>query len=316
MYNFALIGLAGYIAPRHLKAIKETDNQLIVALDKTDSVGIVDRFFPKADFFTEPERFERYIYKLQHSSALPTIDYMSICSPNYLHDAHIRMALRNNAFAICEKPLVLNPWNIDALQDLEQETGKKIFNILQLRLHPTIQELKKKIDSQNTDKQYDIELTYITGRGNWYKYSWKGDDAKSGGLSTNIGIHLFDILQYIFGAVEENVTFFRQPSFASGFFKLKNASVKWFLSIDERFLPQESRQNGQTTFRSLSIDGQKLDFTLGFEDLHTESYKQILSGNGFGLQEAKAGIEIVQQIRNATLSNRATYPIHPLVEKM
>jgi UDP-N-acetyl-2-amino-2-deoxyglucuronate dehydrogenase len=315
MKNFALLGVAGYVAPRHLKAIKETGNNLLVALDKQDNVGIIDSYFPHADFFTEPERFERHIYKGTHTRDSVPIDFFSVCTPNYLHDAHIRMALRNNANAICEKPLVLNPWNVDVLAALEKETGKKIYTILQLRHHPVIVELKKRIDSQNTDKLYDVDLTYITSRGKWYFYSWKGDEEKSGGLATNIGIHFFDMLYYLFGNVKTNIVHHRTSSTCSGFLTLERARVRWFLSVDAAYLPDTVRQNGQMSYRSILIDGEELEFTGGFAALHTVSYQHIVEDKGFGLDCAKPSIEIVQTIRTAPCSSAILADKHPFAKQ-
>lgn len=315
MKNFALIGVGGYIAPRHLKAIKETGNNLLVALDKNDSVGIIDSYFPKADFFTEPERFERHVYKTQHSAA-EKIDFFSICTPNYLHDAHIRMALLNGADAICEKPLVLNPWNIDALAELEKETGHKVYNILQLRHHPAIINLKNKIDAGDPDKIYDVDLTYITSRGKWFHYSWKGDIAKSGGLATNIGIHFFDMLQYIFGKKKDLVVHYRDSHVVAGYMELERARVRWFLSVDSEYLPEEIKAKGQTTYRSIQIAGDELEFTGGFTDLHTVSYQHILAGKGFGLEQAKPSIEIVHYIRNAEVVAEMKDCWHPFLLKV
>ncbi|MDR1182254.1 MAG: Gfo/Idh/MocA family oxidoreductase [Bacteroidales bacterium] len=315
--NFALLGLAGYIAPRHLKAIKETGNKLSVTLDKHDNVGIIDSYFPDADFFTEPERFERHIYKIQHAKDSLPIDFFSICTPNYLHDAHIRMALCNHADAICEKPLVLNPWNVDCLAELEKETGKKIHTILQLRCHPAVVKLKNTIDADKSNKVYDITLTYITGRGNWYYYSWKGDEEKSGGLITNIGIHFFDMLYYLFGELKTNTVHYRTPSWGSGCMHFKKARVRWFLSIDANYLPDSIKQTGKMSYRSILIDKEELDFTNGFTDLHTLSYQQILEGRGFGLDCAKPSIEIVHFIRNAEcLSGVNSADKHPFVHKV
>ena len=297
MNNFALIGAAGYIASRHMKAIKDNGNNLVAALDRFDSVGIIDSFFPSAHFFTEPERFDRHIYKLKNSS--DAIDYVSICSPNYLHDAHIRLALRNGADAICEKPLVLNPWNIDALEQVENDYGKKINNILQLRLHPSIIALKEDVDKGPNDKIYDIDLSYLTSRGNWYHTSWKGDTAKSGGIATNIGIHFFDMLTWIFGDVKNNVCHLLQNDRAAGFLDLEKARVRWFLSINYDIIPKYIKEMGQRTYRSIILDGQEIEFSEGFTDLHTKSYKEILEGNGFGLLEAKTSIDIVHAIRNS-----------------
>ncbi len=298
MKNFALIGAAGYIAPRHMKAIKETNNNLIAALDRFDSVGVIDSHFPEADFFTEPERFDRHLSKLRTNGK--GVDYVSICSPNYLHDAHIRLGLRNGADAICEKPLVLNPWNIDALADIEKETGGKINNILQLRLHPSIIALKKKVEEGPADKIYDIELSYLTSRGKWYHMSWKGNHEKSGGIATNIGIHFYDMLTWIFGSVKENVTHLLKEDRAAGFLHLEKARVRWFLSVNYDLIPEHIKAIGQRTYRSIRVEGNDIEFSSGFTDLHTHSYEEILKGNGFGLQQAKPSIEIVHEIRNAT----------------
>lgn len=295
--NFALIGAAGYIAPRHMKAIKDTGNNLITALDKYDGVGVIDSFFPEADFFTESERFDRHLDKLRRKNE-KKIDFVSICSPNYLHDAHIRLALRNDAHAICEKPLVLNPWNVDALKEIERENGKHIFTILQLRLHPAIIALKQKIDEGPADKVYDIDLSYITSRGRWYFVSWKGFAEKSGGIATNIGVHFFDMLSWIFGEVEKNVVHLMEKDKAAGYLQLKKARVRWFLSIDANTLPKAVLESGKRTFRSLTIEGEEFEFSEGFTDLHTRSYEDILNGGGFGLDEARQSIHTVFDIRN------------------
>ena len=296
--NFALIGIAGYIAIRHVKAIKETNNHLVASLDRFDSVGFVDSYFPEMDFFVEFERFDRHIAKLNREGT--SVDYVSICSPNYLHDSHIRFALRNGADAICEKPLVLNPWNIDALIDYEKETGRRVFNILQLRHHPTILDLKKKIDAHPGDTIHDIDLTYITSRGNWYHFSWKGDEHKSGGIATNIGVHFFDMLTWIFGDVKENVVQVLKEDKAAGTLELEKARVRWFLSIDAEDLPGEVRTAGQRTYRSIRVDKEEIEFSGGFTDLHTISYREILDGNGFGVEAARKSIQTVYTIRNTT----------------
>jgi len=295
--NFALIGAAGYIAPRHMKAIKETNNNLVAALDPFDSVGIIDSYFPEADFFIEPERFDRHLYKL-HKSDQNKVDYVSICSPNFLHDAHIRLALRNDAHAICEKPLLLNPWNLDGLEEIEKETGKRIYNILQLRHHPSIIELKKKFDNLPNDKIHDIRLTYITSRGKWYFYSWKGDVRKSGGVVTNIGIHFFDMLSWIFGKVRNSVVHLAKDNKSSGLLQLEKANVSWFLSLDKDDLPDKVKETKQTTYRSITIDGEEIEFSGGFTDLHTDSYQDILDGKGYGIKDARTSIEIAHLIRN------------------
>ena len=309
MKNFALLGAAGYIAPRHLKAIKDTNNTLIAALDKFDSVGIMDRYFPKADFFVEFERFDRHIEKLKRNHI--NLDYVSICTPNYLHDAHIRMALRSGAAAICEKPIVLNPWNIDALETIEKETGNRINTILQLRLHKSILALKNAIDSENKITKYDIDLTYITSRGKWYDISWKGDESKSGGIATNIGVHFYDMLSWIFGPLQENKVHLREKHKAAGYLEFEKARVRWFLSIDENDLPVEIKEKNQKTFRSITIDHNELEFSQGFTELHTKSYQQILAHKGYGLQEVKPSIEIVHEIRNSQMTTKGEK--HPFV---
>lgn len=310
--NFALIGAAGYIANRHMRAIKETKNALKAAFDPNDSVGILDSFFPDAYFFTEFERFDRHIDKLKRKQS--AIDYMSICSPNYLHDAHIRFALRNNSHAICEKPIVLNPWNVDALEEVEKEGDKKIFTILQLRLHPAIIELCKKYD-QVQSSMVDVEITYITSRGNWYYQSWKGDVSKSGGIATNIGVHFFDMISWIFGKQISSLVHVNNPDCASGFLQLKNARVRWFLSINPEHLPTEQIEKGQRTYRSIKIGGEEIEFSEGFTDLHTESYKQILDGKGFNISEARNSIEMVHHIRNAKISILEN-DYHPFCKKI
>ncbi len=298
--NFALIGSAGYIAPRHMKAIADTGNRIVAALDPFDCMGKMDSFFPDSDFFTEPERFDRHLDKLRRQNTGKNIDYVSICSPNYLHDAHIRLALRNEAHAICEKPIVLNPWNVDALQEIEQETGKKIYTILQLRHHPAIVGLKKKVEEGPQDKIYNVDLTYFTSRGRWYFISWKGDVAKSGGVATNIGVHFFDMLSWIFGKVIDVHVTNSQPDKVSGFLELERARVKWQLSLDVNDIPTEILQRGQRTYRSITVDGDEIEFSQGFTDLHTVAYEKILAGEGFGLEAARNSINIVHKIRNAT----------------
>jgi UDP-N-acetyl-2-amino-2-deoxyglucuronate dehydrogenase len=301
MKNFALIGAAGYIAPRHMKAIKETGNDLVAALDRCDSVGIIDSYFPEANFFTEFERFDRFVDKW-HREHDRRIEYVSIASPNYLHDAHIRFALKNGADAICEKPLVLNPHNIDQLKIIEEETGKKVYNILQLRLHPSIIALREKVHrklAENPDKIYDIDLTYLTSRGKWYFISWKGDESKSGGIASNIGVHFYDMLTWIFGEVEENIVNLKTPYANAGTLKLKHANVRWFLSVVYDYIPDEIKAQGQRTYRSITVDGEEIEFSGGFTDLHTESYKHSLEDNGFGISEARNSIQIVHAIRIA-----------------
>jgi len=296
MKDFAVIGLSGYIAPRHIKAIKDTQSNLLAATDPHDNVGFLDSYYPNASFFTEYERFDRYMDKLQNNSS--GVDFVSVCSPNYLHDAHIKSALRWGADAICEKPLVLNPWNLDTLERLEKETGKRVWNILQLRLHPSIIALKEKIENSPASTIHEVDLTYITARGLWYYASWKGDVSKSGGIATNIGIHFFDMLTWIFGAVKSNTVQLHSHDRAAGVLELEKANVKWFLSINGDTLPKEVKERGQTTYRSITVDKQEIEFSKGFTDLHTESYKQIIAGNGFGIEEARTSINIVHDIRN------------------
>ncbi len=313
--NFALIGAAGYIAPRHMKAIKETGNNLIAALDPFDSVGIIDSFFPQADFFIETERFDRHLDKLRRSGN-GHVDFVSICSPNYLHDAHIRLSLRNEANAICEKPLILNPWNLAGLEEIEKETGKKIYNILQLRHHPTIIELKNRFDRLAEDgKIHDIRLTYITSRGKWYYYSWKGDIYKSGGVVTNVGIHFFDMLSWIFGELKNSTVHLKEKSKASGLLQLQKANVSWFLSLDRNDLPAKAVEKNLTTYRSIQIDDKEIEFSGGFTDLHTVSYKEILSGRGYSINDAKQSIEIVHRIRNQEASAK-TGDYHPYLNTL
>ena len=301
--RFALIGAAGYVAPRHMAAIKMTGNQIFAALDKSDSVGILDSYFPEADFFTEFERFDRHVDKLSRRGM--GIEYLSICSPNYLHDSHIRFGLRSNAHVICEKPLVLNPWNIDSLENLERETGFKVSTILQLRMHPSVIKLKNVVDSTKNHVIHDIDLTYITSRGPWYLQSWKGDSEKSGGIATNIGIHLFDMLHYLFGAIVESKVFLMSTTKASGTLRFRNANVRWFLSIDSDDLPSKVRETGATTYRSICLDGEEVEFSGGFTDLHQKSYEAILAGSGFGLTESRAAIETVSSIRSSQIRSLA-----------
>lgn len=301
MKNFVLIGAAGYIAPRHMKAIKETGNNLLAAYDPYDSVGIIDSYFPNASFFVEFERFERHIDKLKRKGV--NIDFVSICSPNYLHDSHIRFGLRIGADVICEKPIVLNPWNIKALKDIEGESDKNVYSILQLRLHNTIIKLRDKIINGPKDKIYDVDLTYLTSRGNWYYTSWKGDIDKSGGVATNIGVHFFDMLTWIFGKMKSQAVHVHTHDRASGYMKLEKANVRWFLSINEECLPEKVVCKDQRTFRSIKIEGKELEFSAGFTDLHTISYSDILSGGGFRINETTQAIKIVHDIRHSELSD-------------
>ncbi len=311
--NFGIIGVAGYIAVRHLHAIKETGNNLLASLDRFDSVGRIDNFFPESDFFVEFERFDRHFDKLKRTGT--KIDYVSICSPNYLHDSHIRFALRHQAEAICEKPIVLNPWNVDALQEIENETGHKIYTVLQLRLHPKIRELYQTIMNGPKGKIYDIDLTYITSRGNWYPISWKGDIQKSGGVATNIGIHFFDMLGWIFGAEKKNIVHISEPQKAAGYMELENARVRWFLSIDYNDIPDNAKETGQRTYRSITVDGKEIEFSKGFTDLHTLTYQEILAGRGFGLKDARQSVESAYIIRNAKPAGlHGDY--HPILKKI
>lgn len=297
MKNFALIGASGYIAPRHLRAIKETGNSLLAAYDPFDSVGIIDSFFPKADFFTEFERFDRHVDKLKRKGS--GLDYVAICSPNYLHDSHIRFGLKAGADVICEKPLVLNPWNVEGLMEMEQETGGKVYNILQLRLHESIIALKKQVDAAPKDKVFDFDLTYITSRGNWYYASWKGDVQKSGGIATNIGVHFFDMLSWIFGNVKENKVHVHTHDRAAGNLEFDRARVRWFLSINGDTLPKAVKASGKTTYRSMTLEGKEIEFSAGFTDLHNKSYNDVLTGGGFHISEALNAIKMVHEIRNA-----------------
>jgi UDP-N-acetyl-2-amino-2-deoxyglucuronate dehydrogenase len=296
MKTFILIGAAGYIAPKHVKAIKETKNNLISIYDTNDSVGYIDSYFPNADFFIQYERFDRHVSKTISEGV--SIDFTSICSPSYLHDSHIRFGLRNQSNVICEKPLVLNPWNVEGLMEMEKETGKNIYNILQLRLHKSIIELKEKIENGPKDKIYDFDLTYITSRGKWYYTSWKGDVTKSGGIATNIGVHFFDMLSWIFGEVRENIVHVHTHDRAAGYLEFDKARVRWFLSINRDTLPKHVAEAGKTTYRSMTLEGNEIEFSDGFTDLHTLSYQDILNGKGFRIKEALNSIQIVHKIRN------------------
>jgi len=315
MKNFALIGAAGYIAPRHLKAIKETGNRLVAATDPHDSVGVLDQFFPDVSFFSEFERFDRHLEKERRINSDYKADYISICSPNYLHDAHIRFALRIGADAICEKPLVINPWNLDALEEIENETDKKIYTVLQLRVHESLIKLRKQIINSPAKSKHDVVLTYITSRGLWYHYSWKGNIEKSGGVATNIGVHFFDLLYWLFGKEQYSEVHLSQPEKMSGFLELKNANVSWYLSTDRNDLPDNHITNGKSTFRSISIDGKEIDFTHGFENLHTQVYNEILNGNGYGISDARESIKMVHNIRTMKISEKPDN-LHPFAKKL
>jgi len=289
MKNFALIGAAGYVAPRHMRAIQDTGNELVAALDTNDSVGIIDSYFPEADFFVEFERFDRHVDKLRRRDDKRRVDYVSICSPNYLHDSHVRFALRSGADAICEKPLVLNPWNIDGLRDIERDTGRRVHSILQLRLHPSIVALRDKVAAETGDRKHEVDLTYITSRGAWYLVSWKGDEHKSGGIATNIGVHFYDMLHFMFGDLQENRVHHHSPTKAAGYLEYEHARVRWFLSIDAADMPAAAAEEGKRTYRSITVDGEEIEFSGGFTDLHTQSYQKILVGEGFGVEESRIG---------------------------
>lgn len=309
--KFAMIGAAGFIAPRHMKAIKETGNQLIAALDPNDSVGVIDSWFPDAHFFTEFERFDRYLEKERRRGS--KVEYVTICSPNYLHDAHIRFALRNGAHAICEKPIVLNPWNVDALEEIQRESGKEIFTILQLRLHPAIIALREKF--RNSKDVTDVDIAYITSRGRWYHQSWKGELSKSGGIATNIGVHFFDMLSWIFGPQRQNSVHVHEADCAAGLLELERARIRWFLSINADHLPEAQRAKGQRTYRAITMGGEAVEFSEGFTDLHTTSYREILAGKGFTIGEARNAIEMVHAIRHAPVLG-LTGDFHPLCREV
>ncbi|MBY0493476.1 MAG: Gfo/Idh/MocA family oxidoreductase [Cyanobacteria bacterium] len=309
--NFAMTGVAGFVAPRHLKAIKETGNRLIAAVDPHDAVGVLDRFWFNARFFTEIERFDRHLEKLHRGPEAERVHYLSICSPNYLHDAHIRMALRSGADAICEKPLVINPWNLDALQDIERETGKRVYTVLQLRLHPDLIALKKRLDAEQRSKPHQVSLTYITARGPWYDVSWKGREDRSGGLVTNIGIHFFDLLIWLFGAPKAKEMHLREEKRIGGWIELERAEVSWFLSAESTDLPFEAQPGVKTTFRSITVDGQEIEFSEGFTDLHTRVYEEMLAGRGFGIDAARPSIELTSEIRQTPVADHPQHERHP-----
>lgn len=299
MKNFGLIGVGGFIAPRHLKAIYETKNNLIAATDPNDSVGVLDNYFPEALYFKEIERFDRYLEKLRRKGEEKRVHYISICTPNYLHDAHIRLALRLHCNVICEKPIVINPWNLDPLKELEEEYKSKVYTILQLRVHPEILKLKKRLVNEKINKKYNIYLTYITPRGAWYHISWKGDEERSGGLAMNIGVHFFDLLLWLFGKEEKIEVHYFDKNKISGFLELEKAKVSYFLSIDRNDMPKKAIEEGKRSFRSLEINGEEVEFSEGFTDLHTKVYEKILNCEGFGIDEAKPSIELVYKIRKA-----------------
>jgi len=316
MKNFALTGLAGYIAPRHLKAIKDTGNRLVAAVDPHDSVGIIDSYFPQASFFTEVERFDRHLEKIKREDNGEKVNYITICSPNHLHDAHIRLALRVGADAICEKPLVLNPWNLDVLQELEEEYGQRVWTILQLRVHPNILALKKKIENEKDNGQrHKVKLTYITSRGLWYHYSWKGDKSKSGGIGTNIGIHFFDMLMWLFGSPVKTELYIREENRMGGYLELPNADVEWYLSLEPEDIPDNADKD-QRTFRTIDIDGNAVEFSGGFKDLHTKVYEETIKGNGFGIEDARPSIELVHNLRIMPLTESPTGKVHSSIKNL
>ncbi len=310
--NFAITGVGGYVAPRHLRAIRDTGNRLICALDPKDSVGILDHYQLNVDFFTEPERFDRHLHKLSYGPEEERLHYLSICSPNYLHDAHCRMALRVGANAICEKPLVINPWNLDPLAALEEETGRRIYTILQLRVHPALVKLRETLLSQRGDHQHDVVLSYVTARGKWYQVSWKGSEERSGGVAMNIGVHFFDLLLWLFGEAGECRIYHSDPERMAGFMDLEHARVRWFLSVDSADLPFQPEPGQRTTYRSITVDGEEIEFSGGFTDLHTRLYENILAGEGFGIEVARPSIELVHRIRTTPISPRDD-GVHPFL---
>lgn len=314
MKNFALIGAAGFVAPRHMAAIHDVKGNLVAALDRSDSVGVLDRYFPDAHFFTEFERFDRFVYNQKSNINLETINYMSVCSPNYLHDSHIRFGLRSGADVICEKPIVLNPHNLDKLITIEKDLGGTVNCILQLRLHPEIIRLKSELDVGANDFKYDVDLTYITSRGRWYNESWKGDEGKSGGVATNIGVHFFDLLAYLFGDLQTNTLHKKSLNTNAGYLEYERARVRWFLSTDKEYLPSEVARDNKTTFRSITINGEQVELSRGFDNLHTKSYEEVLSGKGFRLEDARASIEVVSQIRNMDVTQKFG-EYHPMLSE-
>lgn len=312
MKRFALIGAAGYIAPRHMQSVRDNGHGLVAAFDPNDSVGVIDSYFPDAAFFTEFERFDRHIDKLRRIGREKAVDYVSICSPNYLHDSHVRFALRSGADAICEKPLVLNPWNIDGLIEIERDSGRKVNTILQLRVHPAIIALRQSVQAASRTGKHEVDLTYITSRGNWYLQSWKGDERRSGGIATNIGVHFFDMLHFVFGDLQDNVVHLKTPTKAAGFLEYQHARVRWFLSLDVNDVPKDQREAGKRTYRSITCDGKDIEFSDGFTDLHTRSYSEILAGRGFGLEDNRVAIETVAAIRTRDIAHSSDLA-HPMV---
>jgi UDP-N-acetyl-2-amino-2-deoxyglucuronate dehydrogenase len=313
MKRFALIGAAGYIAPRHLKAIKETGHELVVAMDASDSVGIMDSHFPNAEFFTEFEEFSAFVEDLKLNGQ--KLDYIAVASPNYLHLPHMKFALKNGIDVICEKPLVLNTTDLDTLKQYEKEYNAKVNSILQLRLHPSIIALRNKVQLAPVDKVFDVDLTYLTSRGKWYLKSWKGFNEKSGGVATNIGVHFYDMLHFIFGDIKHNEVHYRDEKTSSGYLQYQRANVRWFLSIDANHLPENAIQGEKLTYRSINIEGDELEFSGGFTDLHTQSYERILAGNGYGVEDNRAAIETVDAMRKSPLVDNPANP-HPLLIKV
>lgn len=316
MAHFALIGAAGFVAPRHMKAIKDTGNQLVAAVDPHDSVGILDAHFPGARFFTEIERFDRHLEKLRREKEEQQVDYVSVCSPNYLHDAHARLAMRVGAHAICEKPLVINPWNLDQLKAVEQDTGKRVYTVLQLRLHEQLKALKAKIDAEPAGKKHQVDLAYITRRGQWYNTSWKGDLERSGGVAMNIGIHFFDMLMWLYGKPEASAMHWRDRRRMAGSLELERASVRWFLSIDANDLPAEVVAKGGHAYRSITADGEEIEMSAGFNDLHTRVYEDVLAGGGFSIDDARPAVELVYNIRQQNLVDSTSDTVHPMLAKV
>lgn len=316
MANFALVGAAGFVAPRHMKAIRDTGHQLVAAMDPHDSVGVLDSHFPAARFFTEIERFDRHLEKLRREANGNQVDYVSVCSPNYLHDAHVRLALRVGAHAICEKPLVINPWNLDQLKAVEDDHGKRVYTVLQLRLHDQLKALKAKIDSEPAGKKHQVDLAYITRRGQWYNTSWKGDLERSGGVAMNIGIHFFDMLMWLYGKPESTAMHLREDRRMAGSLELERASVRWFLSIDAEDLPKDVQAKNGHAFRSITADGQEIEMSAGFTDLHTRVYEDILAGGGFSIDDARPAVELVYGIRKQELADNAGNRAHPMTTRV
>ena len=314
MKNFALIGAAGYVAPRHMQAIRETGHRLVAALDPRDSVGVMDSYFPEAHFFTEFERFDRHLDKLRRQGDSHQVDMVSVCSPNYLHDAHVRFGLRCGADVICEKPLVLNPWNLDGLLQAQHETGRRVFTILQLRVHPAVEQLRQALMASTSASKHEVDLAYITSRGRWYLQSWKAQTSKSGGIATNIGVHFFDLLHYLFGACQQVQVHHHDITRAGGYLEYERARVRWFVSIEVEDLPSEVAALGKRTYRSITVDGQEVEFSEGFTDLHTLSYRRILTGGGFGPEESRSAISTVAQIRTTQGVGLQTHS-HPLLRR-